>query len=149
MSTRSTTHFKGYDGETEAILYRHCDGYIACAGADLLEFLDGVRKQAQADAEGKGGGFWSTGAGRSGLASAYVVWAAENDIQAEIMRADPGDIQYRYSVARGEEQGTYKVTVDERIGYTDTWESRELMAEEVAEAQAEMEARMKAYQRKS
>jgi hypothetical protein len=125
MSTRSTIHFKGYGGETTAIIYRHCDGYIAGAGADLLTFLDEIEEAGTA--------------GGSGLASAYVAWALGEDVQAEIMTADPGDIQYRYTVERVEFTACYTVTVRERSLSSDTWKSYELTPELVAEAQAEMD----------
>lgn len=38
MSTRCTTHFV-QDGQTEAIIYRHCDGNPKYAGRNLIDFL--------------------------------------------------------------------------------------------------------------
>ena len=125
MSTRSTTHFKTKYG-TDAIIYRHCDGYVAAAGRDLLTFLETIQEAGTA--------------GPSGLASAYVAWALGEAIcQAEIVMDDPGDIQYRYTVERVDYTARYTVTVEERSLDSDTWTSYELTPELVAEAQAELD----------
>lgn len=138
MSTRSAIHFLGYGGRLTAIIYRHHDGYIAGAGKDLLTFLSEIEEAGTA--------------GSSGLASAYVVWAAANDIQAEIMRDDPG-IQFRYTVEREGRTGcSYKVMVDEQNlhpgapGSTDDWKSYELTADLVAEEVAAMQRRIDAHE---
>ena len=134
MSTRSTTHFKGYGGETTAVIYRHCDGYISCAGSDLLAFL------AEIEEAGTVGG--------SGLASAYVAWAVKNDIQAEIMAADPGDIEYRYTVERvGKTGAHYRVMVDQRSPSCGRWNSYELTADLVAAEVADFQRRAAEMQR--
>lgn len=108
MSTRSTAHFT-LGEETEAIIYRHSDGYPEVAGRDLLRFFDEVRKQTRD----------TRFSDPTYLAAKYVVFLAGemsqyqtyhdgeyhpdevkplNFLSVGVMREDPGDIEYRYIV---------------------------------------------------
>jgi hypothetical protein len=98
VSTRSTTHFV-YPGEpTEAIIYRHSDGYPEGAGKDLVRFLE-ITSELPDPRHGD----------PSYLAAKYVVYLAslfaKDDIldflSVGVMREDPTDIEYRYVVTAG------------------------------------------------
>ena len=98
MSTRSTTHFLGYRGEVEAIIYRHYDGYPEGAGMDIRKFFnrleDNVADHRFSDA--------------SYLAAKYVVYLAEmfqtkngdtlDFLGLGVLKEDPFDIEYRYTI---------------------------------------------------
>jgi len=108
MSTRSTTHFI-WGGDTEhpiAIIYRHGDGYPEGAGVDLLRFLDECAKLKDPRFSDP-----------SYLAAKYVVFLADmfnygyddnfkpiraasrlEFLSVGVVREDPGDIEYRYTV---------------------------------------------------
>lgn len=111
MSTRSTTHF--IDGDrTAAIIYRHSDGYPSGHGTDLHRFFDDVEAQTQD----------TRFSDSSYLAAKLVVWLANefavdydrvdgefkrtshfserplDFISVGVVREDPGDIEYRYTV---------------------------------------------------
>lgn len=115
MSTRSTTHFGyGSKGKTEAIIYRHSDGYPEAPGhgAGLIQFFADVKAQAQDTRFGD----------PSYLAAKLVVWLARqfatdygyvdgkwttanhadtrpmDFISVGVVSKDPGDIEYRYVV---------------------------------------------------
>lgn len=94
MSTRATIHFC-YPGskEPEAIVYRHSDGYPEGLGEDLKRFVAEVRKQTS-DTRFDDPSY---------LAAKWVVFdAGENGrlnfLGVGICLADPGDIEYRYTV---------------------------------------------------
>lgn len=103
MSTRSTVHFK-HGQHTEAIVYRHSDGYPSGAGVDFYRFFAAV------DATTVDGRFNDA----TMLAARYVVWlskrfARSSDLDfldARIVIADPGDIQYCYEIDC-DDAGTY------------------------------------------
>ena len=95
MSTRATIHFR-YMGKTEAIVYRHNDGYPEGLGKDLQDFLDYV-KECIPD---------NRFTAPTYLASKWVVWDASAPANSSgldflgvggVMQ-DPGDIDYRYYV---------------------------------------------------
>jgi len=99
MGTRSTAHFvDSLDGEPEAIVYRHMDGYPAGAGADIELFLDEAQKLSD-----------SRFGDPSYLAAKYVVWLARtfapmpesrplDFLSVGVITHDPGDIAYRYTI---------------------------------------------------
>jgi len=115
MSTRSTTHFAYRLGaEPEAIIYRHADGYPEGAGKDIFRFLDEVGKLAD-----------TRFGDPSYLAAKYVVFLARefavsydwdedhkfvtkpnesplDFISVGVLREDPGDIEYRYTIVGSE-----------------------------------------------
>jgi hypothetical protein len=92
----------GDDVRTEAIVYRHWDGYPEVAGADVLRFFEQVRAQTQ-DTRFDDPSY---------LAARYVVFLADifrdagafssgkmlDFISVGIVQDDPGDIEYRYIV---------------------------------------------------
>jgi len=104
MSTRCTTHFK-YGKETEAIIFRHTDGYPSVAGAELKKFLQ--RCKALPDSRLNDA---------SMLAARYVVFLAEqfavnyiangtepkadrlDFISVRVLMRDTDDVAYRYEV---------------------------------------------------
>jgi len=100
MSTRATVHFQ-YGGKTEAIVYRHSDGYPEGLGEDLKEFFADVQKQTK-DTRFDDPSY---------LAAKFVVWQADkyyayrknkgehkplNFLGVGVVLEDPGDIEYRY-----------------------------------------------------
>ena len=105
MSTRATVHFR-YMGKTEAIVYRHNDGYPEGLGKDLQDFLDYVKEYIPDNR------FTDP----TYLASKWVVWAASAHVEQKkicfaqwaphlldflsvgVVMQDPGDIDYRYYV---------------------------------------------------
>lgn len=109
MSTRATVHFKNWD-ETQAIVYRHCDGYPTKGGLkdDLNRFLKEIKANLT-DTRFSDACF---------LAARFVVWQAAEYVRlgvrtnekpnqpkhicdflsVGIMMQDPGDIEYRYTV---------------------------------------------------
>jgi hypothetical protein len=110
MSTRSTTHFV-YGERTEAIIYRHSDGYPEGAGKDIFRFFDDVRSQTKDTRFGD----------PSYLASKYVVWLADqfrnsrnllDFLSVGVTQKDPDDIEFRYTIdcAHLDQHGTPSVT---------------------------------------
>lgn len=99
MSTRATVHFQ-YNGKTEAIVYRHTDGYPEGLGEDLKQFFADVETQCS---NGYGGTRFND---PTYLAAKFVVWQAmqyaENKekpldfLSIGVMMEDPYDIAYRY-----------------------------------------------------
>ena len=95
MSTRATVHFR-YMGKTEAIVYRHNDGYPEGLGKDLQDFLEYIKIRL------KDNRFTDP----TYLASKWVVWDSkkytkDNDLDflsVGVVMQDPGDINYRYYV---------------------------------------------------
>lgn len=94
MSTRATVHFE-QGGMTEAIVYRHSDGYPEGLGEDLKRFFQEVKAH--------------TSDTRFGdpvyLAAKWVVYDSQdqerwslNFLGVGIVMRDPGDIEYRYHV---------------------------------------------------
>ena len=106
MSTRCTIHFcYGSMEETEAIIYRHCDGYPEAMLPDLDRFFSDVENQTKD----------TRFSDPSYLAAKFVVWQSRENIEAYegyemhvggpldflglgICMEDPGDIEYRYHV---------------------------------------------------
>jgi len=64
MSTQATVHFQE-NGKTEAIIYRHTDGYPEGLGEDLQTFLNEVNKLKDKRFDDP-----------SYLAAKFVVWQA-------------------------------------------------------------------------
>ena len=110
MSTRATVHFKNW-GKTQAIIYRHSDGYPTKGGLkdDLKKFLKEIKDNLEDNRFDDA----------CYLAAKFVVWqAAEYVASGEkysfnrkmtpfhkcdflsigVMMDDPGDIEYRYTV---------------------------------------------------
>lgn len=100
MSTRATVHFQR-DGVTEAIVYRHSDGYPEGLGTDLIRFFSEVEAQCTN----------RRFSDPAYLAAKFVVWQAREYAGREyagrglldfrgvgICLEDPGDIEYRYRV---------------------------------------------------
>ena len=158
MSTRSTAHFvdDAYNNfaapkprnikKPEAIVYRHMDGYVAGAGRDLYRFFRAYgcrsgRPIAAYDAQA--------------LAAKYVVWLAGeytadgagplDFMSVYLMRQDPGDIEYRYTInaSRVDANGCPLVMVEEKHGYGDDapWSSYSLTRDLVAKELRQMRAR--------
>lgn len=111
MSTRCTVHFKdgGHEAHSEAIIYRHSDGYTECMIPDLANFFKAVQDQTND----------TRFSDPSYLASKYVVWLASqfsrnlekvngeyvwvngsplDFLSVGVVQSDPGDIEYRYTV---------------------------------------------------
>lgn len=97
MSTRATVHFQS-NGETQAIIYRHSDGYPEGLGVDLVQFFKDVQGQTK-DTRFDDPSY---------LAAKFVVWQASqyatngkplDFLSVGVYLEDPGDIQYRYLVA--------------------------------------------------
>ena len=95
MSTRATVHFQRH-GEDKAIVYRHSDGYPEGLGNDLQEFLT----ECGLLSDNRFGD-------PSYLASKWVVADSARNVRGDhrleflgvgIVLADPGDIEYRYTV---------------------------------------------------
>lgn len=113
MSTRSTAHFIDNSGATQAIVYRHWDGYPEVAGRDILQFIETVKKNSPGDTRFTdpeylaaryvaflGDKFSVTGAMDMG------VWHEEklppySFISVGVCMRDPGDIEYRYLINCG------------------------------------------------
>lgn len=99
MSTRCTTHFtQTFDGitTTEAIIYRHTDGYPTAAAVDIFRFFHDVHSQT-ADTRFNDASY---------LAAKYVVWLANqfrgnqllDFLSVGVCSEDPMDIEYRYTI---------------------------------------------------
>ena len=116
MSTRATIHFQ-HEGNTEAIVYRHGDGYPDGLGNDLTAFLDDLEANVQDNRFDD----------PSYLAAKWIVWDAEKFVEMRkkhglgkghrcdflsigIVMDDPEDIEYRYLV--GCNGGRPKITVE-------------------------------------
>jgi len=95
VSTRATVHFE-QNGETQAIVYRHSDGYPDGLGNDLQTFFGDVQLQTR-DTRFNDPCY---------LAAKFVVWQAARYARTNpldflgvgIVMEDPGDIEYRYHV---------------------------------------------------
>lgn len=144
MSTRSTTHFTDYSDplgtKPVAIVYRHADGYPEGAGADILKFLEEVKRDVP-DTRFDDPSY---------LAAKYVVFLARefsvdynfgtspvttvpkasrlDFLSVGIMSKDPGDIEYRYTVVCG--RGVPDVFVQKTYG----GEDRQLVKDVLAKA---------------
>ena len=109
MSTRSTTHFYYTDpsndpeAKPEAIVYRHHDGYPEGAGADLLKFIEQVKKECT------GTSYGTRFNDPSYLSAKYLTFLVTEGYKYDrdtpldfggvgILSADPGDIEWRYVV---------------------------------------------------
>jgi hypothetical protein len=128
MSTRCTVHFTSGAGgaHSDAIIYRHSDGYPESMLPDLADFFDAVMAQTTDHRFGD----------PSYLAAKYVVWLADqfakklvavgdsyeyvkaeklDFISVGVVQADPDDIEYRYTVhCRAPREGDCPdVTVEE------------------------------------
>lgn len=97
MSTRACVHFCYDKNKTEAIVYRHCDGYKEGLGEDLKTFLKEVQQNVEDNR------FTDP----TYLAAKFVVWQAKqyasdkhylDFLSIGIMLQDAGDIEYRYKV---------------------------------------------------
>src|ERR1039458_700084 len=96
MSTRCTTHFQS-NGRTEAIIYRHSDGYPEGDGKDITKFLNKCKQLPD-----------SRLTDPAYLAAKYVVFLASlfsrglpnelDFLSVGVVSSDPGDIEYRYTV---------------------------------------------------
>lgn len=118
MSTRSTTHFVS-NGKTEAIIYRHSDGYPEGHGMDLSKFFEAVEEQTKD----------TRFSDPSYLAAKLVVWLADrfaqrfepnaegeygyvksemlDFISVGVVMKDPIDIEYLYEVDCSELRNGY------------------------------------------
>ena len=115
MSTRATIHFRSY-GETEAIVYRHSDGYPAGLGKDLKLFFKDVKAQCEGTMNG------TRFNDPAYLAAKFVVWQADkyckdifgklNFVGIGVCLEDPGDIQYRYILECTDDKPP-KITIEE------------------------------------
>jgi hypothetical protein len=117
MSTRCTTHFvfgQEAGAHSEAIVYRHSDGYPDCMLPALAQFFEAVEQQT------KDTRFTDP----SYLAAKFVVWLAGefayghhalDFLSVGVVTEDPDDIKYRYVVHcdQKDEDGRPVVTVDE------------------------------------
>ena len=97
MSTRANIHFCRDKKTTDAIIYRHADGYPEGLGEDLETFLQDIKDNVQ-DTRFNDPNY---------LAAKFVVWQAQRYTTDEhpldflgigIMLEDAGDIEYRYKV---------------------------------------------------
>lgn len=128
MSTRATVHFE-QNGEAQAIVYRHSDGYPEGLGNDLQTFFGDVQSQTR-DTRFSDPCY---------LAAKFVVWQAARYAQTlrrvaaslnpavsginednpldflgvGIVMEDPDDIEYRYHVDCNEYRHPPLVTVEE------------------------------------
>ena len=101
MSTRATIHFNWQD-KTQAIVYRHSDGYPEGLGKDLQIFLEYLKEWVP-DNRFSDPGY---------LAAKWVVWDALKAERSKFHEAreplaflgvgirmdDPSDINYRYTI---------------------------------------------------
>jgi hypothetical protein len=107
MSTRCTIHFEYAPGQTDAIVYRHGDGYPDAVLPDLEKFFAAVEEQTKDTRFGD----------PSYLAAKFIVWQASRLLRgydsatgeprpsqpldfigvAPVLH-DPGDIEFRYHV---------------------------------------------------
>jgi len=108
MSTRATVHFQGY-GVTQAIVYRHSDGYPEGLGEDLNIFFTEVEKLKDKRFNDP-----------TYLAAKFVVWQAGQYTKPDspldflsigVMTEDPGDIEYRYLLACKDDKPP-KITIE-------------------------------------
>ena len=111
MSTRATVHFE-QNGEVQAIVYRHSDGYPEGLGNDLQTFFGDVQLQTR-DTRFSDPCY---------LAAKFVVWQAARYARTNpldffsgvgIVMEDPGDIEYRYHVrCDGVDRKTPKIVIE-------------------------------------
>ena len=127
MSTRSTTHFNDGD-RTDAIIYRHTDGYPEAAGVDLRRFFEAVENDTDD----------TRFSDPSYLAAKYVVWLADqmhavngaygeppakngklNFLSVGVCAKDPGDIEYRYTIRcdRTDENGRPEIECTRKVPF--------------------------------
>ena len=155
MSTRSTTHFvwtaSNGEEQTDAIIYRHSDGYPSGAGADLLRFFEEV--EASTDDHRYSDGSY--------LAAKYVVFLARqfaasyemkdgafertshadtkpyDFLSVGVVMEDPGDIEYRYFVdcSKLDDKSRPTVTVQE-VGWGGDSDGERVPVQDAIEAEA-------------
>ena len=137
MSTRCTTHFT-YADRSEAIIYRHSDGYPSGHGQTLLDFFAAVKAQTK-DTRFNQPGY---------LAAKLVVFLAPMfsshwDSKAKdfvpgepldflslgVTTEDPGDIEYRYMVRCDQRVGDRPRVDVQRPDGTELGEVADVLAE--------------------
>jgi len=130
MSTRATIHFqyeyddaaRGREWVTDAIIYRHGDGYPEGLGKDLEDFLDEVINLRNTMSGTRFGD-------PAYLAAKWVVFDATRRVQqmqrqagathylaflsVGIVKEDPGDIEYRYLVRCVSDGARPEIVVEE------------------------------------
>lgn len=99
MSTRASVHFCDKSGTTQAVVFRHTDGYPEGLGEDIRKFFKAIKEQCGQDTRFND---------PTMLAARWVVWDAaqmadSSDkplkfLSVRIMLQDSGDIEYRYKI---------------------------------------------------
>jgi len=89
MATRAVVKFQ-WRGETEAIIYKHCDGYPEGLGSLLLRFIEEVRRSVRSN-------FLDSAGGMAARFCAYLLKLDAGEV-VEVMMAPPGDEEYTYVV---------------------------------------------------
>ena len=100
MSTRAIVHFM-QNGEIEARIYRHSDGYPEGLGQDLVAFLQELKDNVRDNRFNDAGYLAAKGGGRDATYNRQYANGEPHDLNflgVGVVSADPGDIEYRYEV---------------------------------------------------
>ena len=100
MSTRACVHFM-QNGEAEAKIYRHSDGYPEGLGQDLLEFLQELKTNVTDNRFTDAGYLAAKWVVRDATMNREYANGESHDLNflgVGVVSQDPTDIEYRYEV---------------------------------------------------
>jgi len=100
MSTRAIVHFM-QNGEIEARIYRHSDGYPEGLGQDLVAFLQELKDNVRDNRFNDAGYLAAKWVVRDATYNRQYANGEPHDLNflgVGVVSADPGDIEYRYEV---------------------------------------------------
>jgi len=89
MTTRAVVKFQ-WRGETDAIIYKHCDGYPEGLGSLLLRFIEEVRHSQQRN-------FLDGPGGMAARLCAFLLKADPGEV-VEVCMKPPGDEEFTYII---------------------------------------------------
>ena len=98
MSTRAIVHFM-QNGEIEARIYRHSDGYPEGLGQDLVAFLQELKDNVRDNRFNDAGYLAAKWVVRDATYNRQYANGEPHDLNflgVGVVSADPGDIEYRY-----------------------------------------------------
>ncbi len=147
MSTRAVTHFVGW-GKTQAIIYRHPDGYPEGLGQDLLDFLAEVQENCEDTRFNDASYLAARWVVRDGQRYAHKFGRVNGEfketpahpldfISVGIRMDEPGDIEYRYYVTCG--GGGIPTVEVEGVRYSGEGVGRMSIADAIAKQQEDEE----------
>ena len=123
MSTRACVHFM-QNGEAEAKIYRHSDGYPEGLGQDLLVFLNELKDNVRDNRFNEAGYLAAKWVVRDAMENRQYANGEPHNLNflgVGVVSQDPTDIEYRYEVLCGDfdANGLPKVMMYDLYGESD------------------------------